>query len=278
MMPVSELKIPKKDLEMKLLAGIPIPIKNNIKCHTPKLKEIAIIGESMYDRYLSICLTTKDRFNLKDQEIDLQLFLSSMLSEVFKQQYNIEFKKSEFNDVYSLLLATTLLDQEIHSLLLEGLKFFLKCKVEIRVSENDLYLVAIQDDIETLITSDEFDYLQEVIRLQNCVEEVYKKEDNYANERARQIAENLRKAKEKINKIKNKNNEGLNLSDLISAYAANGNNVNIFSVWDMDIYQFNNQFQRMRMIEEYEIGIQSLLHGAKSENVKLEHYIGKIKK
>ena len=42
------------------------------------------------------------------------------------------------------------------------------------------------------------------------------------------------------------------------------------------MYQFNNQFNRMQMIEDYDINIRSLLAGADSKKIQLKHYIRPI--
>ena len=44
-----------------------------------------------------------------------------------------------------------------------------------------------------------------------------------------------------------------------------------------DIYQFNDQFNRLKIMDDYEVNVQALLHGAKKENVNLTHWITKIK-
>ena len=45
-----------------------------------------------------------------------------------------------------------------------------------------------------------------------------------------------------------------------------------------DVYQFNDQFNRLKIMDEYHVNIQALIAGAKSEDVKLQHWISKIKK
>ena len=228
-----------------MLANIPLEINNNIKIYTPKLRDIARVGESKYNYFLNLCLLNK-----KDLKID-----------------DIE--------VFDFILANSYHDNEFETLFSSMLKFFTREEVIFYADDNIACFLIGEDRL--IFSNIEYDYLQNIVRVQNGIKDDSEKY-NAANEKAKQIAENIRKAKEKINKLKNKNNEQLTLFDLISSYASNGNNTNIIDVWEMNIFQFNNQFQRMQMVEEYEINIQSLLHGADPNKVKIKHYISKLNK
>jgi hypothetical protein len=107
--------------------------------------------------------------------------------------------------------------------------------------------------------------------LQNCISK--KDEIKTANAKAEEIKNKILKGQQLLNK-----KMGLDVSfgDLVSVLAANGNNLNIINIWDLTMYQFNNQFARMQMIEDYDLNIRSLLAGAKKEDIQLKHYIRKI--
>ena len=67
------------------------------------------------------------------------------------------------------------------------------------------------------------------------------------------------------------------LIDLISVLASKHNNLNIMNIWELNYFQFNDQFQRMQLIENYDMSVRQLLAGVDKKHVNLEHYIKKIK-
>ena len=69
----------------------------------------------------------------------------------------------------------------------------------------------------------------------------------------------------------------ITLADLVSILAS-GLGMSMDLVMDYDLYQFNDQFNRLKIIDDYEVSVQALLHGAKKENVNLTHWITKIKR
>jgi hypothetical protein len=64
--------------------------------------------------------------------------------------------------------------------------------------------------------------------------------------------------------------------DLISIYAE-AEHVNLEDIFQYDLYQFNNQFNRMKIFKDYEVNIQALLAGAKSDEIEFQHWLSKIK-
>ena len=69
----------------------------------------------------------------------------------------------------------------------------------------------------------------------------------------------------------------ITLADLVSILAS-GLGMSMDLVMDYDLYQFNDQFNRLKIMDDYEVSVQALLHGAKKENVNLTHWITKIKR
>ena len=270
----------KEYLELTSLAGLPIKVDGIGKVYPIKLFDIAEITEYKYNQYLNVLCINVDDLNL-DKEIEYEL------------------KK---NDISSFSLILHLYNQdetgEFFKIFKDALKFFLKQEV-IFVPYLGTFFIGENEDLESIlkdvknekdlkkienildennfINEKKYDNFKEVLILQNCIEKKNIKDEKYANEKAREIAEKIKLAKEKINKIKSKQGETLSLFDLISAFSGNSKSTNIINVWDMTIFQFNDQFKRMQMIEEYDINIRSLLAGADSNKVNLEHWIRKIK-
>ena len=51
----------------------------------------------------------------------------------------------------------------------------------------------------------------------------------------------------------------------------------IEDVCEYDFFQFNNQFNRMKVVEDFKVNVQSLLAGADSKSIKLKHWLSKLK-
>jgi len=235
-----------EDIRLKLLAGIPFEI-NGILISPLTLKEIVSFGYLKYQLYLRYFVENIDDYfnNIPDEYKQLNgfdLFINS--------------------------------NQEILDDFTEAIKFFFNEK-DLKVLSGDMQTIVFSNN--KLIYRDSWIEYCKIINLQNCVNK--KQEDDYnpKSKKAQEIADKLRKAKEKINKIKSKNNEQLDFSDLISCLATNGNNLNLLNIFNLTMYQFNDQFKRMQMFEEYDINIRSLLAGADKDKIDLKHWISKIK-
>ena len=58
---------------------------------------------------------------------------------------------------------------------------------------------------------------------------------------------------------------------------ASGFGMTLQEVMGYDLYQFNDQFNRLKIMDDYEVSVQALLHGAKKEDINFTHWLTKIK-
>lgn len=257
--------ISKEKIELKLLAGIPIEVEGICKVHTPKLYEIASIGEENYHFYLHLCTSEPSKF----------LDKNSLLYNEYKNLSTYEFLL-----LYSTFSYLNGNEAEVN-ILTDSMSFFLKEKVCFSLNEDGEPFFYLEESGQK-ITNDIYEQIKQIIMIQNGLEikDNEDKEFNPKNKKAQEIADKIKKAREKIKKIKNKMNkdDNITLADLISIFSSYyKSKINILDVWKLDIYQFNDQFQRMKINEEYEISIQSLLHGADPNEVKVKNFLTKIK-
>ncbi len=259
------------DLELKLLSGFPLDLNESIKIHPIKLKDVVMIGEMQYNYYLSkICLDIENL--LIDEKLRTELNNQGITS-------------------YLLILSQCFNNENILNDFLKAMSFFLKQKVVFLddfgifyIGEKDLEeikdslkgLTKLEElDNKSFITQNNFDAFKDIIKLQNCLKKV-SDQFNPINERAKNIIEKMKIARQKVNRAKTGEQEPLNLSDLISVFCAFNKTMAINQVWEMTFYQFDNQFKRTQLIHDYEISVQSLLHGADSKKVKIENFMSKI--
>ena len=136
------------------------------------------------------------------------------------------------------------------------------------------------NNILFILNESNYNQFRSVLKQRNClagIEDI--EDDNPANEMVAKLLEKKRKFKEKLRKAhKAQDGDGISMADLISIFAE-AEKMPLQDVYrNYDVYQFNNQFNRLKIMDDYHVNIQALIAGAKSEDVKLQHWISKIKK
>lgn len=229
-----------ESVKLKLLAGVPL-IVEDIVIKPLTLYEIAEIGYENYNSYLMNLVADVSDFKIPN--VDLTNY-----------------------DYYDILVNNMLYgDENYRSFIYEALRIFLKedylFNCETLVFESKLHI----------IDRNKFNNIKNVLMSQNCVEK--KEKLKMANSHAEQILQKMLKGRQQIG-----GNNTINFDDLVSTLAANQTGLNIKTIWELTMFQFNNQFSRMQMIEDYDINIRQLLAGAKKEDIQLRHYINPILK
>lgn len=242
--------------DLMLLHGKPILIpETSINVYPIKLKEISQIGSDKFFFLLGLlCMnpTLVDKEFLKDSN--------------FEENEKI------------LLYFITFAKQDIKFQLdfCQAISFFTKEKVSFNTEEAYFFVEQEGAKEEQIITVSVLEALQYIVSRQNFLSVDKKEEFKPANDKAAEIIAKRKSGRAKVNELKTKNLEGPNFSDLVSSLAAKGNGLNIFNIWNLNYYAFNDQLKRMGMIEEYDVGIQSLMAGADSKKVKLKYWIRNI--
>jgi len=232
----------KMDDELRLLKGSSFFV-DGIEIKPFTIGEIVEIGHEKYQQMMNI-------FALEIEDV-------------------IKDIPEELNDitVFDFYLNSGI--SELYNLLINCINLFFHPK-NLQVIKNE-NLIFIDDKI---INRNNWKKISDIVKLQNC----FKKEEKYnpADPRTAELLRKRDEARKKVAKAKGSDNDSLNFADLVSILSANGNGIDIFNVWDLTFYSFNNQFARMKMLEDYDISIRSLLAGAKSEDVDLKHWMSKI--
>ncbi|MEK4451296.1 hypothetical protein [Paenibacillus sp. FSL L8-0506] len=232
-------------IKINAMANLPFNI-NGILIYPISLKQIVDMGYDDYNNNLSL-LSIK-----KDQLVSPELF-DSIPSDV--EAYDI---------IYELYK-----DDALCKAFNNSLSFF--CKTENIYYDNGLYIEGIKVD------STCYKDILKVIHTQNGI--VQNEEDfNPKSERVKKLREKQLENRKKIQKLKKDSGNGsdlLTFFDLVSIICSNANGINVFNVFDLNMFQFNDQFNRMKLLNDYETSIQSLLHGADPKNIEIKHWISK---
>lgn len=234
-----------EDIDMRLLSEKPI-IVGGIPIYPVSLNAIAFFGYSKYSYMLKIlCLNKQDMLRI----------IGGNVPDISDADY------------YGLWLDCISGDAEAVSLISLGLSEI--CRTKASFADRELRIG------KQLIDAQIFLAIQNIIALRNGLIGSQAESDNPADDKARVLLEKRNRYRIKIKEMKD-DAPDLTLADLISILAS-GLQLTIASVMDYDLYQFNNQFQRLAIMKDYDTNIQALVHGAKSEDIELTHWITKLK-
>jgi hypothetical protein len=225
--------------DLKLLANLPLYV-DNIPIYSPTLKDIASIGLERYQVLLSYITITKNKIN--------------------------ESFRNDIDNNFDALIKLINNSPETLDYILVGLYFFTKIEFTPKVEHGDI--IFINDKI--VLYRGNYDSFIKYVNFANKVEEENIEE---MDEFDRQVYE----MEKKIQESQNKDVEQPTFKDLISIVAnLDGNGLNIINVWDLNIYQFQEQLQRGLIKDNYKFNLQQILAGANPDNIKLESYLKKI--
>lgn len=236
----------KRDLSLQLCAKDPIFVEG-VPIYPIPISDIARIGYTKFSSEIRLlCLTADEVRSISGRDI----------SEIGAFRY---------------LVAMALQDKE----LMETLLFWLSQITHSKMMFSDRRMCFTCGAFS--ITQKNFDEVQAVIRLRNGIQDAEEEDENPDNEAARRVLQRRKEERLKRRRAKEGNEEdAITLSDLVSILAS-GLGMTMAEVMQYDFYQFNDQFNRLKIMDDYEVSVQALLHGAKKENVNLTHWITKIK-
>lgn len=168
-----------KDIQLALMAGIPIPIPNlQLIVHSPVIREIALMGETPFFSAMNYLCIDKSAFQDEIVLSDLNNF--QVLMKVLEQPEN----KSKKQDVLTLLML-------------------LFPDYQVMMMPRSINIM--KDDLIVMIDDQTFDEFQQVIKQVLCVSSVlqgrnivYKPKGN----KAKKIADKIMKNRQKIAKQK----------------------------------------------------------------------------
>jgi hypothetical protein len=247
---------------MTLLRGNPISLDNMCKVYPLKLEKVEEIGEDKYNQYLSVLMLDKSSLNIPSSIDERELEEINKLSS------------------YDILLIHAYRDEYIRRTMEDALSVFLKETIlYLRDSEypNGCFFIIDFQDIgqRKEIKSDTFDLIKKALKKQNYLNDEEKKDFKPANDKAKELIEKMQKVKEKLKK--NNNEDGLNLSDIISIVSAYSPDINILTVWDLTVYQLYESYIRLIMWDQYHNDHIHLPHMDENDRKSLKHWATKTK-
>ena len=233
---------------LTLISGIDIPIPElGVNIHQPTIREIAYIGErSFYEAAQTITMNKET--------------LLSSLENVSEEDKIAISKMSNFELFLKLINSGAMASVNVQILLT-----LLFPKHISKIEERFIILTSVGTPEMVIINDESFIILQQIITTILCLHsDKTKDEFNPAGERARAIADKIRKGREKAARLNGKDQKASSfLSKYISGLGIGTNTLNIHNVLDLTLYQFLNQIERYGLYTSYEVSMKAKMAGAK---------------
>lgn len=226
--------ISEQDLKLKLILGLPIEI-DKIRIHSVKVKEIAEFGYLKYNQTLKII--SADNFEIK-------------------KILNTNESISPFEFVVISVISSMeirILIEDFFTLIFGEKTEFSEDKLCFNVGKNEL-------------NKDDFDEIVNIICKRNGATKSQKDLGKPSNEKARKILERRNLAR---SKLKKSGENGFDIADLISFLSVY---FDTSTLLNLDIYQLIDRFLRIIKKENYDISVNSLIHGANKSDLDLKHW------
>lgn len=233
---------------LTLISGIDVPIPEiGVNIHQPTIREIAYIGEkSFYEAAQTIIIQKEDFIN--------------GLENITQEDKTALSQMSNFEIFLKLVEANPLSNTKVQMLL-----SLLFPDFNSSIEERFIFLVNPKEQKNILINDSNFEILQEIITTILCLQSGNTKEEfNPQGDRAREIAEKIKRGRERAARLKGeKRQQSSFLSKYISGLGIGTNTLNIHNVLDLTLYQLLNQLERYGLYTQYNISIQAKMAGAK---------------
>jgi RNA processing factor Prp31 len=88
--------------------------------------------------------------------------------------------------------------------------------------------------------------------------------------------EQVKMLKKDMNINKDKEDDGIEIIDIISSICARHYNCNFKDIAQLTIYQVVNMFKRLHKLDEYFMNLNALVQHGNSAGVELKHYTSKL--
>lgn len=227
--------------DLLLLSGTDIPFQQaQISIHQPTIKEISFIGEEAFFigcellNFSKDILSTEDKTNLEDKT-NFEVFMSIM------KDKSLTAQKGKI----SAFMILTLMFPEY----------------EIYIQKDCISLIK-GDDVHS-INNQNFEIFKEIVVAMFCLKSRSSEPDyNPVGNKAKELAEKMKKGRQKAAAAKGESQKVNLLSRYISILSV-GENKSLDTLLDYTVYQLFDEFNRFELKQKYDIYVQAKMAGAK---------------
>lgn len=230
------------DKRLALMCGTDIPVPEcKIVIHQPRIKEIALIGETDFFSGIQ-CLCLNKTMFVKDESLladtnNFQIFMTIM-----SEKEAIE-KKNAVQSVCTLLFPNYKVIFTPRSILLST------------------------GSEQTMIDESNFQYLQTALNDICCLKTgpMDQQAFNPANSKAREIAEKLMRGRQRVAAQKGENNISV-FSQYLSILTVGCGSMSLQNAMDLTMYQLYDLIERYMLYVNWDIDVRCRLAGGKPDN------------
>ena len=225
------------DSRLALMTGVDIPIPElQVVIHQPTIKEISMIGEQNF--FIGIQLLCIDKkFYIEDENLlanttNFQIFMTMI------EQKQMVDKKQSVQQVLTLLFPQAKIIFTPRSILL-------------KIGESNV-----------IIDEGNFEKFQELLIQQFCLQGSGQEQFNPQSKKAKEIAQKLMKARQKVAQQKAIENSRSMFAQYLSVLTI-GTSLTLKDAMELTMYQLYDLIERYSMYLNWDIDIRSRMAGAK---------------
>ena len=229
------------DIRLALMCGtdIPVPSLKGV-IHQPKIKEIALIGES--DFFIAVqCLNINKDLISQDKTLiqntnNFQIFMTIMSEKETKD------KKIATQSLLTLLFPK-------HNILFTPRSIILQGEQNLTIDESN------------------FQDLQDILKEVFCISNKNNQQAGFnpANEKAREIAEKLMRGRKRVAELNGSANASI-FSQYLSILTVGLSSMSLQELMDLTMFQLYDLVERYQLYISWDIDIRSRLAGAKPDD------------
>ena len=229
------------DIRLALMAGIDIPIPEcQLILHQPSVKEIAYMGEANFFTGIQ-CLCLQKNMVIQDESL-LQNITNFQIFMTIMQEKQTMDKKQDVISVLNLLFP----------------------KYQVMFTPRSIMFNS--SDGVFMIDEANFESLQQVLTQVFCIQNSDAASFNPANKKAKEIADKLMKARQKVAQLKaQEGGEGSALAQYVSTLTVGLNSMSLTDCLDLTIYQLHDLMERYSLYINWDIDLKSRLAGGKPD-------------
>ena len=232
-----------EDLRLALMCGSDIPIPQlQTVIHQPKIKEIALMGET--DFFIAVQCLNIDKDLLDQDKTRLQNTNNFQIFMTIMSEKETKDKKEAVKTLLNILFPNCNIMFSPRSIILSN-----------------------QQNVNTLIDESNFEYLQAVFKQIFCVSSAKSQQAGFnpANDKAKEIAEKLMRGRKRVAEQNGSANASV-FSQYLSILTVGLSSMSLQELMDLTMFQLYDLVERYQLYISWDIDIRSRLAGAKPDD------------
>jgi len=226
--------------DLLLLSGTDIPFPQaQITIHQPTIKEISYIGEEALFAGCELLNFSKDKLSPEDK-INLENKSNFEILMSIMKDRNLAVQK---NKVYAIMVLTLIFP-------------------DYKVSIESKQIALIKEEKKHCLNDDNFEEFKNIISTMFCLKSHNKDDYNVKSNKAKELAEKLKKGRAKAAQAKGESQKIALLSRYVSILAV-GEYKSFDTLLNYTVYQLFDEFERFELKQSFDMYTQAKMAGAK---------------